>query len=92
MVKRFHAKVYGKVQGVFYRATVQKFAKALNIKGFVRNLPDRTVEIDAQGSSHETLHFLRLCQFGPPNAQVEKVLMTWKEPDLNSNHNFEITS
>lgn len=40
----------GKVQGVGFRYTTRSFARRLPLAGFVRNLPDGTVELVAQGS------------------------------------------
>jgi acylphosphatase len=45
-----HAIIKGRVQGVGFRAAAAKHAKKLNLKGAVRNLPDESVEIYAQGS------------------------------------------
>ena len=45
-----HAIVKGKVQGVGFRATARYYAIELGLKGSVRNLPDGSVEIYAQGS------------------------------------------
>lgn len=77
-MKRFHAIVNGKVQGVFFRATAREQAKALDIKGFVRNLPDGSVELDAQGEDHSIDLFLRWCEHGPPAARVDKISVNWK--------------
>lgn len=41
---------YGRVQGVFFRATARQIARGLGIKGTVRNLQDGSVELIAQGS------------------------------------------
>lgn len=44
------ALVKGKVQGVGFRYITERYAKQLNLKGTVRNLPDGNVEIFAQGT------------------------------------------
>ena len=77
-MKRFHLIIRGKVQGVFYRATARKQATALGIKGFIRNLPDGSVELEAQGEERQLDAFLHWCHDGPPNAQVDKVCVNWK--------------
>jgi len=48
-MKRVDIIVRGRVQGVFYRATVSDIAEELGLKGFARNLPDGSVEIIAEG-------------------------------------------
>ena len=47
--KTIHAFVSGRVQGVFYRQSTQKKARELNLTGWVRNLPDKHVELMASG-------------------------------------------
>lgn len=46
-----HAKFYGKVQGVGMRAHVRSLAMELSLKGCVKNCPDGSVEVVAQGAS-----------------------------------------
>lgn len=75
-----HVTVHGRVQGVFFRAFVTDEAEALDLKGYVRNLPDgRSVEIYAEGDKRDLEKFLRNCRQGPPGARVEKVIEEWKE-------------
>lgn len=40
----------GRVQGVGFRATVRSLASNFDVTGYVRNLPDGTVELVAHGS------------------------------------------
>jgi acylphosphatase len=65
--------VRGRVQGVGYRYFALREAQALGIAGFVRNLPDGSVEVVAEGSG-EALRALadRLVQ-GPAFATVESL-------------------
>lgn len=49
-IVRLHAVVYGHVQGVNYRASALRQAQALGLTGWVRNGPDGTVEVVAEGS------------------------------------------
>ncbi len=65
--------VTGRVQGVGYRYFAMREAQALGIDGYVRNLPDGSVEVVAAGSA-EVLRALadRLLQ-GPAFAQVESL-------------------
>lgn len=52
----------GRVQGVGFRYTVHRMAGQYEITGFVRNLPDRTVELLAQGSESEVQQYLEEIQ------------------------------
>jgi acylphosphatase len=84
MVKRFHAIILGRVQGVFYRAMAREHAEALGLQGFAKNLPDGSVELDAQGEEESLCDFLRWCQHGPPGARVDDVEVDWKPPQESS--------
>ncbi len=48
----------GRVQGVGFRATAARLANGFAVSGFVRNLPDRTVELVARGAEAELDAFL----------------------------------
>ena len=48
-VVELHAIAKGNVQGVGFRYMTQRFANGLKLTGFVRNMPDGTVEIIVQG-------------------------------------------
>lgn len=71
------AVVRGRVQGVFYRAWTQQTARSLGLKGWVRNLPDGSVELLAQGAAEPLRELLRLCREGPPAARVTAVEEEW---------------
>ncbi|HRT70789.1 MAG TPA: acylphosphatase, partial [Syntrophales bacterium] len=43
-MRRVHVIIYGKVQGVCFRAYTQETAEALKLTGWVRNLPNGSVE------------------------------------------------
>jgi acylphosphatase len=73
MIKHFNIKVYGRVQGVFFRASTKTQAEALNINGFVRNEPDETVYIEAEGEEENLKKFLAWCQQGPKYAVVDRL-------------------
>jgi acylphosphatase len=72
MKKHFSIKVSGVVQGVFFRASTKAQADALDIKGLVRNEPDGSVYIEAEGDEHNLDAFVQWCRKGPPRASVEK--------------------
>lgn len=65
--------VYGRVQGVGYRAACAEVAIGLGVRGWVRNRADGTVEVMAYGTAGQ-LEALRVwMQSGPPAAQVLRV-------------------
>ena len=53
-----HAYYSGRVQGVGFRFTAQHVAEGFAVAGFVRNLPDGTVEVVAEGSAEQVNEFL----------------------------------
>jgi acylphosphatase len=79
MESALHIKVFGQVQGVFYRANAQDYARKLDLKGFVRNLGDGSVEIVATGRKEHLEQLLEWCQEGPPEAYVTEVQHEWIE-------------
>ncbi|MHA2406894.1 MAG: acylphosphatase [Candidatus Ranarchaeia archaeon] len=86
---RFHAIVHGRVQGVFYRAFTQQNAHRLNIKGWVRNRAEGTVEVVAEGLSDDLLEFEKVLNTGPPGSKVKKVDLT-KKPSTEEFQHFSI--
>jgi acylphosphatase len=63
--------VRGRVQGVSFRAYTQAEANSLGLKGFVRNLPDRSVEIVAEGDEESLKKLVDWAHKGPSHARVD---------------------
>ncbi len=84
MEKHYEIRVHGRVQGVFFRASTQEKAHELGIKGFVRNEPDGSVYIEAEGEEEALNRFVDWCHYGPSAASVEKV-----ESEEGSFSNFQ---
>lgn len=72
-MKHLNIKVYGRVQGVFFRVSAKEVADVLSIKGFIRNDPDGMVYIEAQGAEENLQKFLEWCKKGPNGALVERI-------------------
>jgi acylphosphatase len=73
------ARVRGRVQGVFFRAFVQMRARELGLTGYVRNLPDGSVEVWAEGDRDKLEKLLVRLRSGPPTARVQEVSTDWGE-------------
>ena len=73
------ATVYGRVQGVYFRDFVTKRARELDLTGYVRNTPQRTVEVHAEGERQQLEKLIDHLKVGPPSAGVEKVVTNWSE-------------
>ena len=67
------------MQGVFFRAFVAGWARELGLTGDVRNLPDGTVEVRAEGEKKQLEELVVCLKRGPPAARVEKVITKWSE-------------
>ncbi|MDD4645436.1 MAG: acylphosphatase [Bacteroidales bacterium] len=65
--------VTGRVQGVGYRHAALQQARSLGVTGFVRNLQDGTVYMEAQGNPDAVSCFIEWCKSGAPRASVELV-------------------
>ena len=73
MADRIRALVRGRVQGVGFRDFVERRASALGLQGTVRNRPDGTVEVVAEGDRARLDSLLREVRVGPRLARVEEV-------------------
>ncbi len=72
-MKRLIIQVYGLVQGVFFRYSTRKLARNLGLTGIVKNLPDGSVYIKAEGPEEKLLELLKFCRKGPKSAKVDDV-------------------
>lgn len=81
MEKRVLVTVYGLVQGVGFRMFVERSASRMALKGWVKNMPDGTVQIDAQGPSGLIDEFLRDVRKGPPASKVSSLNIAENLPD-----------
>lgn len=73
----FSVRVLGSVQGVGFRAWTQFEASQLGLNGFVRNLPDRSVEVVASGDERALEALIKLLKSGPPGASVRSLELNW---------------
>ena len=86
---RLKAKVEGKVQGVFFRASSKKLCLQLKLVGWVRNNSDGSVELEAEGDKNDLEKLLSWLYSGSPSSRVDSVLFSWEKPIL-SEKTFEI--
>lgn len=78
---RAHVTVFGRVQGVFYRANTKEIADRLGVRGWVRNLKDGRVEALLEGERDLVDELLSWCRRGPPGAHVERLEVEWEDFD-----------
>jgi acylphosphatase len=73
MNKCINLTIQGKVQGVGFRYSCRQMAVHMGIKGFVQNLPDGRVFIEAEGDETALALFENWCKTGPSRARVENI-------------------
>ena len=78
--KRVHAIVHGRVQGVFFREYTKRKAQELGLEGWVRNLPDRTVETVFRGEADLVAVMIQWLYTGSPQSDVTEVDIKEEEP------------
>ena len=87
MVKHFNIKILGQVHNVGFRFGAAEAAKEFMIFGFVRNEPDGSVYIEAEGEEENLQKFLKWCKKGPSWAKVEKTAVS--EGEIKNYIDFE---
>ena len=89
MKKRIGALVQGRVQGVGFRYFTRDRARHYGLSGWVRNLPDGSVEFEAQGDSRDVDAFVAEIGKGPGLSRIEN--LTINELPLEEKENgFDI--
>lgn len=79
-IKRIHAVVHGRVQGVFFRETTCQQANTLGLSGWVRNLANGTVETEFQGKEEIVARMLDWLPQGSSRSHVTRVESREKDP------------
>lgn len=74
-----HLIIKGIVQGVFFRAFTRDVATRLGLGGWVRNLPDGSVEALLEGDKKSVEQAISKCSIGPAGANVFDVDVLWEE-------------
>ncbi len=89
MTKVVTGVVSGRVQNVGYRYFAREQAAPLGVTGWVRNLPDGSVEFHAEGSEDALEEFLRRLRRGPVSSRVDTLRLDWLDGPT-AFHQFEI--
>ena len=89
MDKTFSAIIKGRVQGVGFRYFTKNKAKELGLRGWVRNLSDGSVEIQATGPVERLERLLQSLSTGPVGSQVDSVNVQWL-PEPEESQGFEV--
>lgn len=73
-------RVFGRVQGVFFRAFTRDVAESLHVAGTVRNCDDGSVEAYLEGDEKAVEKMIDFLRMGPPAAQVEGIEVEVVQP------------
>lgn len=88
-MRRVRALVTGRVQGVMYRDSCRREAERLGVVGWVRNEPDGSVLLEAEGTLADVDALIAWCRIGPPGARVRAVEVD--AVDASGGSRFEVT-
>lgn len=77
MTGRVQVRATGRVQGVFFRQSAREQAERLGLSGWVRNLPDGSVEALFEGERPLVEQAVAWCRQGPPRARVDELVVMW---------------
>jgi acylphosphatase len=72
-----HLKIRGLVQGVGYRYFCYRTAVGLGLTGRARNMPDGSVQVDAEGGRGELEILIKELKVGPMHAAVTEIEVLW---------------
>lgn len=76
---RLTLRLFGRVQGVAYRWHARAEARRLGLVGRVRNLPDGSVRLEAEGDREPLERLAAWAARGPDHARVDRVETHWSE-------------
>ena len=76
--KRVQVIVRGRVTGVFFRAAAQREARRLGATGWIKNRPDGSLEIVAEGEEEAVKEIVSWAHHGPSAARVDSVDVRWR--------------
>jgi len=80
-VIRYRLLISGRVQGVFFRDTCHRVAQRHGVSGWVRNLPDGSVEAVFEGPDEDVRRLVEWSRQGPRTAVVEDVRVQPEPPE-----------
>jgi acylphosphatase len=78
---RARLRIRGRVQGVYYRASMVREAQNRGLTGWVRNGDDGSVEAVAEGTRADVESLIAWSHRGPAGARVDKIEVHWEVPE-----------
>jgi len=77
--KRLKAKIFGQVQGVFFRSYIEQAAQSLGLVGWVKNESDGSVKVVAEGDKEDLKKIIKFLKRGPNSAKITKTEIKWEK-------------
>lgn len=90
-MEKIEAIVKGRVQGVGFRYFVQRTAEPAGICGYVKNLPDGTVEVVAEGKPEQLDHLMSALERGPSFSSVTDIDVRREQVQAPQYNSFNIS-
>lgn len=84
-----HLRIFGRVQGVWYRESMRQQAEQLHITGWVRNRLDGSVEALVQGEFNAVERIIAWAKRGPEQAQVTHIDIDENPPRIGQATKFD---
>jgi len=81
MVYRVLVVFKGKVQGVYFRQYARRWAEMLSISGYVKNMPDGSVQAVFEGQRQAVQEIIRKLKDEHPHAEVAQMDLKVEEPE-----------
>lgn len=79
MKVRAYVIVSGRVQGVYFRGKTRQKARKYGVTGWIRNLPDGSVEAVFEGEEDQVAEIIEFVKLGPSYAQVTDLKIQWQD-------------
>lgn len=81
-MKQLHAIFHGTVQGVGFRYTTERLARQYDVTGYVKNMPDGSVELKAEGDEKKLQDFLySIRESSPMSPYIRDTEIKWCEAE-----------
>ena len=80
MFEEIYCRIGGRVQMVMFRDFAQRKARGLEVVGWVKNLPDGTVEVVAQATPDTLKEYIAMLHEGSILSRVDSVAVDWRAP------------
>ena len=90
MATAVHVRIWGLVHGVSFRSSMVRVAARLGVRGWVRNLPDGSVEAILEGEEESVRRVLDWARSGPPRARVDRLEVESATPKNHHDFRFHV--